>query len=130
MNNQPVYIQSAYAPYGVLCYGKGVCQSYAQAYHLICDMLELPCISVKGKLDGGNHIWNRVQINGKWYNMDVSENDVSGKYVTYFAPSGISKAYVEDKLYWCPYNQISDYKANIVSREYYYRKGKYIMVMV
>lgn len=126
MNNQPVYIQSAYAPYGVLCYGKGVCQSYAQAYHLICDMLELPCISVKGKLDGGNHIWNRVQINGKWYNMDVSENDVSGKYVTYFAPSGISKVYVEDKLYWCPYNQISDYKANIISREYYYRKGKFI----
>lgn len=119
-------VQASYAPYGILCNGEGVCQSYAQSYHLVCDMLRLPCISVKGKLAGGNHIWNRVCINGRWYNVDVSENDASEMKVTYFAPSTIDGLYQESNIEWCPKKEISAYKATVLNYEYWYRKGKYV----
>ena len=128
MNTLPVDIQSAYAPYGVLYRGEGVCLSYAQSFHLICNILKIPCISVRGAINGQPHIWNRVRINYKWYNIDVSENSVTGKNVMLFTPSNISKAYKEDKLYWCPVEQMSNYSASSISLEYYYRQGKYMKV--
>lgn len=63
--------QAAWSPYGVLCYRTGVCYSYAQAFHLICDIMDMPCVSVTGP----GHIWNKVQIGGEWYIVDATNND-------------------------------------------------------
>lgn len=128
MNILSTDIQSAYAPYGVLCCGEGVCLSYAQSFHLICDMLKIPCISVRGIINGQHHIWNRVRINYKWYNIDVSENSVTGKNVMLFAPSNINKIYKEINLYWCPVELMSNYSASSINLEYYYKQGKYMQI--
>lgn len=57
-----------------------VCESYAEAFKVLCDKADIPCVIVNGTADNGysksGHMWNYVQMdNGKWYAVDVSWND-------------------------------------------------------
>ncbi len=69
------YSYTIYDAYGFLKNKKGVCQSYT-----------LLCIELLTRLDIGvgsvpsqpmNHIWNCVEIGGKWYHMDITWDDAS-----------------------------------------------------
>lgn len=62
-----------------LLYGTGedtamypVCEGYAEAFKLLCDSLDIPCVI----LTSDTHEWNAVQMDdGKWYYVDVTYND-------------------------------------------------------
>lgn len=60
-----------------------VCEGYAEAFKLICDRLDIPCVCVFGNLkveDNSGHMWNYVQMeDGIWYAMDVTWDDTDGK---------------------------------------------------
>ncbi len=60
--------------YGILCEGKGVCQSYAYAYNAIAHEAGLDTVMVTGTMDGGGHGWNAIKIDGKWYMIDATNN--------------------------------------------------------
>ena len=71
---------SIYDTQGALINKKAVCEGYAKAFKYILDELGIPCIIVCGT--GTNksgvtesHAWNYVQIDGKWYAMDVTWDD-------------------------------------------------------
>ncbi len=52
-----------------------VCESYALAFKVLCDRVDIPCVVVTG----ANHAWNFVQMeDGKWYAVDVTWDDPSG----------------------------------------------------
>lgn len=51
----------------------GVCQAYYYACRALLDACGIP--STYGESDQANHIWNVVQLNGKWYHLDVTWND-------------------------------------------------------
>ena len=53
--------------------GTGVCQAYTLAFMAIMDELEIRCDSVVS--EDMKHIWNLVELNGKWYHIDVTWND-------------------------------------------------------
>ena len=55
----------AHCVYGVAVNRIAVCEGLAAAYKMLCDLCNLPCIIVNGKLAGGNHSWNIVWIDGK-----------------------------------------------------------------
>lgn len=56
-----------------------VCEGYARAFKLICDELRIPCVLVSGKGNGGEHMWNYVQMeDDKWYAVDVTWDDPTG----------------------------------------------------
>ena len=59
---------------GVFFYGDGVCESYTAAMRLVLNILGLQNDTIVNK--GGTHIWNRVMLNGTWYHIDVTWNDV------------------------------------------------------
>jgi len=65
--------------YGVLCNHESVCEGYAKTAKVILDKLGIPCILVKGMMDDGVtselHMWNYVQIDGKWYALDCTADD-------------------------------------------------------
>lgn len=57
-----------------------VCEGYARAFKVLCDKAGIPCVLVSGNADNGSgtpeaHMWNYVQIDGKWYAVDVTWND-------------------------------------------------------
>lgn len=56
-----------------------VCEGYSKAFMYLCDRTvftdEILCYTVLGTLNGENHMWNVVSINGKNYFADVTNSD-------------------------------------------------------
>lgn len=63
-------------------FGRGnvVCQGYADAFLLLCQQVGLPCTVVIGAGSGSStesdHMWNAVQLDGNWYCLDVTWDDI------------------------------------------------------
>ena len=62
-----------FSAYGALVDGDAVCQGYALAYRLLLNELGIPCITVASAQM--NHMWNLVELNGRWYHVDVTHDD-------------------------------------------------------
>ncbi len=59
---------------GPLFYKKAVCEGYSKLFQQILSILNIKSLVVSGcgkKVDDG-HVWNQVEINGVWYNADVT----------------------------------------------------------
>lgn len=76
----------AHQPTGVFISGKAVCEGYAEAFKLLCDRENIPCILVVGLGNGGAHKWNYVKMDdNKWYGVDVTWDDQdSNTFYDYF----------------------------------------------
>lgn len=66
--------------YGALIQKNVVCEGYAKAFKYLVDSLEIPCILVYGygtdkQGNQESHSWNYVQIENKWYAVDVTWDD-------------------------------------------------------
>ena len=66
--------------YGALVQREAVCEGYAKAFKYILDGMDIPCLVACGvaeNTDGEreDHAWNYVQLNGKWYAVDVTWDD-------------------------------------------------------
>ena len=66
----------AHTPYGILMNNYGVCESYSEAFALIGRFAGLDVKCETGLLYGGGHEWNRVNVNGSWVMLDVTNNDI------------------------------------------------------
>lgn len=71
---------SSYDIYGALINGKAVCEGYAESFKYIMDEIGIPCVLVTGKATNSegtteSHEWNYVEINNKWYAVDVTWDD-------------------------------------------------------
>lgn len=73
------YTYTYHEPDGVLLLGTGVCQSYANAYSMLCAAAGLDCIYVSGSAGTtapwGPHGWNMVKLDGVWYHVDCTWDD-------------------------------------------------------
>lgn len=74
--------------YGAMLFGRVVCAGYSEAFQLLCNRAGIECAEIYGYIthtDGeGNqteentlHQWNCVKIEGDWYYVDVTWNDIS-----------------------------------------------------
>lgn len=64
---------------GALINKKAVCEGFARAGLFLCQRAGLKCIYIEGQLrtssvnnEWGNHAWNFVEVDGKWYLMDLT----------------------------------------------------------
>ena len=57
---------------GVVQDGRAVCEGIAKAYEFLCDLAGISCILVVGTMNGGNHAWNKIWIDGKSGFVDVT----------------------------------------------------------
>ncbi len=72
--------EEPYSISGALTEGKAVCEGYARGFKYIMDELNIPCVLVSGIGTNSNgetesHAWNYVQLEGKWYAIDVTWDD-------------------------------------------------------
>lgn len=77
--------------YHVLMDGRGVCQQFTRAFSLLLQQRDIPVVEIaavsnvpfasnnviyngktEGELFGINHMWNLMQLSGKWYGADVT----------------------------------------------------------
>ena len=79
-NTRDTSAPESHMAYSALVSGNPVCQGYAEAAMLLLNAAGIPTVYVDG--DGTNssgitesHAWNCVQIQGQWYNLDVTWDD-------------------------------------------------------
>lgn len=62
--------------YGVLVEGVGQCEGYAVAMAFLCGEAGIPNYMVTGyDAKGATHAWNKVILDGEWYNIDCTWDD-------------------------------------------------------
>ena len=72
---------SIYDVEGTLNQRVAVCQGYALTFEAMAEAAGLEAVFIGGTADNGSgagyqsHAWNRVKINGVWYNVDVTWDD-------------------------------------------------------
>ena len=76
--NHMTYDLGYYTTHDALMYGRGRCQGYANAFKDIMNTLGVPTDYVRGYGKSGRHGWNRVNIGGIYYYIDVTWNDSTG----------------------------------------------------
>ncbi len=84
LSNESYYMESA------ILKGKAVCGGYTQAFRDFMILLNIPCQYVRS--DSMNHAWNQVQIEGEWYWLDVTWDDLDGREICcydFFLNSGV-----------------------------------------
>lgn len=52
-----------------------VCEGYAKAFQYLCDLAGIDCYTVTGTLEGREHMWNLVPLDGQNYLVDVTNCD-------------------------------------------------------
>lgn len=57
--------------YRTIIDGHGVCGDYSETVCFLLDCLGINNIEECGIANGGSHAWNKVEVNGKWYNLDA-----------------------------------------------------------
>lgn len=65
----------AYTAYGAIMNGSAVCEGYSRAMQLFCDELGIPCYLIYGTSRGVAHMWNAVELEAHWYQLDVTWDD-------------------------------------------------------
>ncbi|QHW31626.1 hypothetical protein GZH47_12755 [Paenibacillus rhizovicinus] len=65
----------SYTMYGLLVNGIAVCQGYAYTAQLLLRMAGIETYYVRGTAGGGPHAWNKVKIDGAYYDLDVTWDD-------------------------------------------------------
>lgn len=66
--------------YDVILDRLGICSGYANAFCYLCRKCGIPCTYVGGEATYSSnftdrHAWNKVKIDGNWYNVDVTWDD-------------------------------------------------------
>lgn len=64
-----------YTAYGALVNHLAVCRGYAEAYKLLTNKAGLNCEIETGISDNISHAWNVIELDGKWYQVDVTFDD-------------------------------------------------------
>lgn len=57
---------------------RGACMSFAYSFQFLCNQAGIPCVFKHG----GNHQWNSVYAEGRWWDVDVSGDNVDGVIYT------------------------------------------------
>lgn len=52
------------------------CAGYAKAMQYLCDKVGIDCMVITGTNESGStHAWNKVKVEGEWYNLDSTWDD-------------------------------------------------------
>lgn len=66
--------EASYTMYGVFVNRIAVCEGYALSMVYLLNKIGIETIYVPSD-EAMNHAWNKVKIDGKWYNLDVTWDD-------------------------------------------------------
>ncbi len=65
--------------FGALLDGQANCQGYADAFYMLGTMCGFNVGKIQGTTNGVSHVWNTIELDGKYYGVDVTWDDASFK---------------------------------------------------
>lgn len=127
MDGAMLKYEDSFNAVGILVNGKGVCASYAYSFKVLSDLCGLDAVCVTGYLDGNlPHAWNMVKIDGQWYEIDCTNNEVNSgiPYYLFEADTKLAEesGYSKDKDFELD-EVVDSYVATDSSKEYYSSNG-------
>lgn len=81
----------AHSAYAFFNTGHIVCAGYALSYSYLMNKLGVPCEMATSR--SMSHGWNIVKINGKWYHVDCTWDDIGSSSYGYKPDGGVSHHY-------------------------------------
>lgn len=69
-----------------------VCSGYALLFQKCMDQMGIPSYIAAGKVNGVEHAWNLVNVDGQWYHIDCTNDDQSYGIIRDFFLRGASYA--------------------------------------
>ncbi|MFD0589853.1 transglutaminase domain-containing protein [Paenibacillus sp. GCM10027627] len=69
---------SYYTAYNAVSLGKAVCQGYSLLGYRMLKEAGITVRIAEGSVNTGEHAWNMVQLDGKWYHLDLTWDDPVG----------------------------------------------------
>lgn len=121
------YIEDA--PYNQSLYsavlGESVCRGYACAFKYLCDEAGIPCIMVMGVMQGENHAWNMVYLDGAWCQVDCTAGDdlEEAGYAVDYSWFGGTDSYMQ--MTHTASEEVALPTADSMANSYYVREGRY-----
>ncbi len=82
VKNLYVTLPHAFDLYGAAVENKAVCEGYAKLFQYLCYNVGINSTQIIGTGNNGNHMWNAVCIDNKWYQVDVTWDDADD-YISY-----------------------------------------------
>ncbi len=77
-----------YSAYGAAIEGEAVCQGYSLLMYRLLSELNINVRLIPGTANGGGHMWNLVELYGKYYYIDATFDDgVNNKYAYFLKGS-------------------------------------------
>lgn len=61
---------------GVLARGTGTCESYHRAYCMLLNKIGIET----GRIEGNGHVWTAARLDGAWYQIDSTWDDMGADY--------------------------------------------------
>lgn len=121
--------EDAFNAYGIIVDKKGVCQSYALSYKLLCYLSGVESKVITGYLDGNlPHAWSAVKLDGEWYQTDCTNNAANCGIPYFLYEAGKDDlaitGYTEDKLYDLD-TAVGLFAVDDSTKEYYEANGLY-----
>ncbi len=52
----------------ILIYKQGMCPNWSSVTNYFCTLLRIPCYTLD---NGYSHVWNTINVQGKWYQSDI-----------------------------------------------------------
>ncbi|MEG1528323.1 MAG: bacterial Ig-like domain-containing protein [Clostridia bacterium] len=102
-NGKPSLEEFAHDVTGIALKKGGVCEAYAVTYSLILNYLEVPNIYVVGVTGtNGGHAWNYIQVDGKWYGVDITWNDQGANKETIYDYFGQGEQFLNEHQFFTP----------------------------
>ncbi len=106
-----------------------VCDGYSEAFQLLMNMAGIPCVHVCAYPEdySEGHQWNKVQLDGVWYNVDLTWADTSGSRNAFFLRSDAAfqrdghEKYTVYSYSWYREDEMESFVKNIVSSPKDYR---------
>ena len=60
------------SPTATLSGTKGICYDFASLFAAMCRSQNIPCTLTKGYAGSSYHAWNKVNVSGNWYQIDMT----------------------------------------------------------
>ncbi len=119
--------EDAFNAYGIIENKKGVCQSYALSYKLLCYLCGVEAKVITGYLNNTlPHAWNAIKLDGEWYQTDCTNNETNCGIPFFLYEAGEEDlemtGYTEDKMYKLDL-AVGRYAVADSEREYYEANG-------
>lgn len=89
----------------------GVCEGIAKLAKVAFDYLEVPSFLIFGTLKGEPHLWNLVQLEGKSYHLDITNDLASSSHLLSHSYFNVPSVRLKNHLYVSPVTFSADSEA-------------------